>query len=580
MTFKPFRVSRWFAGPFFLFISILINTSLLSAQEKDLTLEDLAQTEAAKKYVSQQYDESLGEFQKLEKEYPRNALIKRYIASLYDALHQRDQAEDKLKEILDIEPNDFISRQMLGDIYIKQTQLDAAEQQFKIISEKSPDTPAGIYAKQKLGEIRNLKSAVVTEKGKRMAAEDFMKTQAAKDFAKGQYKEAAADFDQLMVEYPEDLLVRRFRAITLARMGNYDESIKAFEETIQLAPENVALHFYLGEVYLQKGKMEEARKEFQWVIANDEGSYRYRAQQALFLTLGSAPAPLKPWSVNVTQGYDFDSNASYASSDPAFRQPGDQNSSRFNTTLSGTYRLYQKHGWLLIADALYAQSLYTDFLKLQTYTPGLGISALYSFNFFNKPAFFSLREGVTQTYLRNKFYVVTNSVNPSVVVNFHERLRTTVSYRWSYSEYDNGGPTPSSTSRNGFGHNIALGNTLYLNEFRTRYAALTYDYDHNDTRGRDYVKHAHGIRVDYHTPLIEKIHGELSFRFRDSNYPKFTAGPPNRRDELFGFTTTLSRPLTSNLFLSTSHAYERVASENNAYEYWKNVFSVQVSLRY
>lgn len=573
------NMSRFLVGG--LFLTTLLHPSLLRAEDKDLSLEDLAQTDAAKKFIAQQYDESLGEFQKLEKEYPRNTLIKRYIASLYDVLRRWDKAIAKLQEILDIKEDDFISRQMLGDIYIKQTELDKAEEQFQIIAERSPNTPSGVYAKQKLEEIQHLESAAKTEAGKRMAGQDFMKTAAAQHFSKGKYAEALEGFNQLLQEYPEDLLVRRFRAITIAKLGKMDEAISAFQEALRIAPDNVALHFYQAEAYLQKGQAEEARKEYQWVIAHDETSYRYRAQQALFQTLGRGPAPAqKPWSLSVIQTYDYDTNAAYASRDSLVRSPGDQNSSRFNTTFTGTYRLYQKAKWIFMADALYTQSLYTDFLKLQTYTPGLGLSAIYPFTMGSKPAFFSLREGITQTYLRNKFYVVTNSINASFVFNFHKRLKTTVSHRWSYSEYDNGGATPDTTSRNGFGNTTTLANTWYFNELKTRYGAVTYDYDHVDTLGVDYVKNAHGVKVDLHSPLVEKIEGEVSFRFRDSDYPKFSAGPPNRRDSLYSLTTTLNRPLRSFLVLSTSHTFERVSGENNSYEYWKNLFTVQVTLRY
>ena len=576
------RLSKFslIAGLFFALIVLV--SSAAYAQDKDLSFEDLSKTDAAQKYIAHQYDESLAEFQKLEKEHPNNVLIKRYIASLLDTLRRTDEAASKLLEILNIKDDDVIARQMLGDIYMKQVDLDNAEQQFQILVEKSPGTPSGVYAQKKLEELRHLKSTAKTQTGQSLSAQDFMKTAAAQNFSRGKYAEALEGFNELQQNYPKDALAGRFRAITLSRLGRKDEAILAFRDTLQFAPDNVALHFYLAETYLEKGNAEDARKEYQWVVAHDETGYRYRAEQSLFRTLGRGPAAasLRPWSLGLTQGYDYDTNATYSSRDPDSRSPGDRNSSRFNTTLTGTYRFYQKGRWFLMGDSFYAQSLYTDFPTLRTTTPGAGLTAFYTFNFFNKPAFFSLREGISNTNLRDKWYVFNQTLNPTLIFNFYKKLKTTISNRWSYSEYKNDGTNRDATDRDGFANTISLANSWYFDDLRTRYTTFTYDYEYNPTDGLDYVKHAHGVKLDLHSPLFEKVEGEFSFRFRDSDFPYFTAGPPDRRDDLYSLTTTLTRPLNSYLSLSAAYSYERVFSQNHSYEYQKNLFTVQLSIRY
>lgn len=411
-------------------------------------------------------------------------------------------------------------------------------------------------------------------------AQEFMGSPAAQNFAKGNYQEALQGFDQMLQARPDDVLALRFKALTLSKLGRKQDAITAFSEALRRAPDNAALHFYLAETHLQTGNIEGARKEYRWVIENDETLYRYRAQQGLLQTRGQAgPAKKrKPWTLNFTQGVAYDTNAPYTTRDASLRQPGDRNSVRFDTLLTGTYRLFKKGGWIFVADGLYAQSLYTDFVRLQTYTPGAGLSALYAFTLFDKPAFFTIREGLTQTYLRNRFYVFSDSVSPSFVFNFYKKLKTVISHRWSYNEYDNFGP--SSTNRDGYGNITSLANTWYFNDLRTQYVSFTYDYEHQGTRGVDYIKNAHGFRFDLHSPLIEKVEGEFTFRFKNSDYPKFSAGPPSRHDDLYSITTTLSRPLNSYLTLSAAHSFERVNGRNNLYEYWKNVFLVELSLRY
>src|SRR5262249_3909625 len=142
------------------------------AENQDLTLEELSKTKAAQEYISNQYSEALRDFKILEKKYPQNILIKRYIASLYDALHQEDKAVAKLDEILKVKSDDAITRQMLGDLYVRRGELDKAEEQFQIIHDKSGSTPSGVYAEKKLDEIRHLKRSASTVEGKQLAAQD------------------------------------------------------------------------------------------------------------------------------------------------------------------------------------------------------------------------------------------------------------------------------------------------------------------------------------------------------------------------------------------------------------------------
>ena len=171
-------------------------------------------------------------------------------------------------------------------------------------------------------------------------------------------------------------------------------------------------------------------------------------------------------------------------------------------------------------------------------------------------------------------------MSPSLIFNFYKRLRTTLSHRWSYSEYADDGATKDTTNRDGFGNNVSLANAWYFNDLRTQSTTVTYDYERNSSEGVDSIKDAHGIKLDFHSPLLEKIEGDLSLRYRNSNYPKFSAGPPRRRDILYSVTVNLSRPITSWLSISTAYSYERVDAKNNAYEYMKNVFTVQLTMRY
>lgn len=566
---------RFFWGCLFLFLAAF---PAASQAKEELTLEEIAKTPAARYFISKQYPESLTAFLILEAEHPQSGIVKRYLASLYEKLNQPERALEKLEEAIQLEPADAIARQMMAESYIKQGKFEPAKEQLEEIL-KGPPGPVALYAKKRLATLEQTMGQGTIE-GKQLAIKDFMASEPAQFFAKGDYSSALQGFEQLHERYPEDLLVLRFQAIALMRLKRDEEARQMLEAGLQQAPEHVALHFYLGQVDLALEKMEEARKEFRWVMEQDEGSYRIRAQQAMFQSLkGAKPAAAKPWSFSASGAYDFDTNATFKSSDREYSTAGDQNSGKYSNTLVGTYRFYQKGRWFFTGDGLYAQTLYNDFPHLNTYTPGAGISALYGFSFFKRAAFLNLREGSTVTYLKNKLYVWSNTVSGSFIYNIHPRYRSTWTYRFGYNEYENNGLTPDTTSRDGFSHAVSFLNNHYLSEDKTFYWTHGYDFERHDTSGLNYLKLVHIGRLSIHRTLFEKVEGDIGYVFKDSNFYKFASTPPRRRDDVHTLTITLSRPLTQLLTLAASYIFEDSRAKNNAYEYGRHVFGAKLTLK-
>ncbi len=69
-------------------------------------------------------------------------------------------------------------------------------------------------------------------------------------------------------------------------------------------------------------------------------------------------------------------------------------------------------------------------------------------------------------------------------------------------------------------------------------------------------------------------------RFRNSNYNQYASTPPKRHDGQFILTTSISRPLSKHFTLTASHVFEDVAARNNLYEYYRNLYSLQLSCIY
>ncbi|MSR77842.1 MAG: tetratricopeptide repeat protein [Candidatus Omnitrophica bacterium] len=560
---------------------LVLQPSFLRAAEEPISLEEISKTQAAKFFVEKKYQDSLHEFEKMEQQYPQSGIIKRYLASLYNALNQWEKAILKLEEAIQIKKDDLIARQMLGDIYVKQVNFEKAQEQFEMIQQQDdPKGRFGDYARKRLETIQQMTQAGASETGHRMSTQDFMKSEAAQTFAKGDFKKALESLDQLVLEYPEDPLIHRFRGITLMRLNQNKAATEALKEGTRKFPDNVAMHYYLAQVYFSLKKMEEARKEFRWVIEHDEASYRFKAQQGMFMTLGGGKPP-KPWSLGVSQAYEFDTNAIYKPTDEAYRVSADQNSGRYATLFTGTYQAYHKGRWFVTPDLFYAQNIYNDFNNLNNFTPGGGLSGLCAFSLFGKPTFLNLREGGSATYLKRSLYSSANAFSASLISNLNKWFRTNLTYRWTYTNFHSDGSSAVLTNQDGHTHSASILNTVYMNDARTLYGTFGYDYEFADTRGRNYIKSMNGARAGLHFPILEKVEGDFGFVYKNSDYFKYDSAPPKRRDIIYTLTTDLSRPLfwdwmTAHLI----YIFEDSRARNNAYEYFRHVIAAKLAAQF
>lgn len=565
-----------------IFMSLCLMCQTITLAEEPpflLNIEGLSKTKAAQLFIHKKYRESLNEFKLLEMKHPKNLLIKRYIAALHDLLREWESATLKLLEILIENPDEMTARQMLAEVYVKKGSLSKAREQYQILIDKIPGTTAAISASYEIKKIDRMQAAPSSVKGERMAFEDFMQSEPTQLFTAGKYPQALRGFEKMLTKYPRDILIRRFHAITLSRLKKYDQAVTSFERALDIDPNNVATHFYLGETYYEMGEDEKARHEYRWVIEHDETSYQIRAKQAVFQTLQSSKKTEKPWSIGLSNRYEFDTNATYKSRDDNFSSAGDQNSSRYTTTLYGSYKVADLKRWSFTADGFYSQTLYNDFPNLRTYTPGLGFSGLFRFNLFKRPAFLNVREGISHTILRNKAYVFSNSISSNLIMFLHNKIRTTMSYRWSYNNYDASGILPDITARDGISQNVTFQNTFYLNDKKNFYIGAAYDFEDVSAEGTHSIKHAHGGRLIVHAPLIEKIEGDVVLQLKNSEYPKF-AGPLKRNDTLASIRVQISRPLWEYLNIIASYQWEDVNARNNIYEYSKHVTGLELAYRY
>ena len=109
---------------------------------------------------------------------------------------------------------------------------------------------------------------------------------AAMQFEAGQYAEAAAAYERLLRDEPDDASLHTSLAGCLGALGRFDQAIKHLDIAIQLEPLNVEAYHNRGVIYERQGKQDAAIAQYRLAI-------KYRpeyesSRQALVRLTGSA----------------------------------------------------------------------------------------------------------------------------------------------------------------------------------------------------------------------------------------------------------------------------------------------------
>jgi len=93
----------------------------------------------------------------------------------------------------------------------------------------------------------------------------------------GRHQEALAESEKAQELDPLSLIINANIALLSYFARSYDQVIEQCRKTLEMDPNFVVAHAWLGQTYLQKGVFHEAIKEFQTAIELSEGSPFYVA---------------------------------------------------------------------------------------------------------------------------------------------------------------------------------------------------------------------------------------------------------------------------------------------------------------
>jgi len=538
-----------------------------------LSARELMASDAAQLFANRRFEEALTAFKKLAGEYPQDAAMRRYIGACLDNLNRDEEAIAAFLEAIALDPADFLSRQFLAKIYLRMGLLNQAEEQFRYLAENDK---SGTFAQRAKTQL---------ESGQKITPQEFLKTRAAQAFMNAKYEEALEELSMLESRYPQDILLKRYQGLALDRLAQYDKAVSTYREGLKIAPHNIPLHYYLAQALLHKRDLNEAAREFKYVIQRDESNtYRVRAQQGYasitkWSELAQRRTP-KKWTLSASTGVEWNSNPASNTRVKAFKTLPTRPAWRLSDYVGGTYDFFRKGPVLFRANYAHADSFYTNKQsKLNTLLNIGGVNAIYVGNFLEKPLILQAGHTAIHTMVRGEYYSASFVPSMAVVYPIKDWYRITGMERWAFTTYNSDGSAPDSTARDGFSNLAGITNNFYFNKAKTFSALLGFDYGRDDTQGINYRKDAFSSRTGLHFPLPFKFEGDVNFKFRDSQYPKYgyPSDTPGRRDLEYTFGTSLSRPLGRNWVLSANYQYTDNNSRDDNFTYINQAVGINIS---
>tara|TARA_B100001939_G_C16947375_1_gene620841 strand:+ start:3059 stop:5884 length:2826 start_codon:yes stop_codon:yes gene_type:complete len=218
--------------------------------------------------VSGRYEEAIAVCRALQQEEPEN--VNGFLCEGVTYLKQGNlgQAETMLKSVLDKDPKNLTSATLLVEIFSSQRKNDEAERYVDLILKHYPDNTLALFSKY----------IALTLKGQNDDALSYLEQAARTDptayqvnlilartyLKQNRPRDAQVIMKNLLPLYPANTGLLEVDGIARMQLGDYLGAAAAFEKLVSNAPENIKAHLYLAGAYNRSGNwtglQETARK--------------------------------------------------------------------------------------------------------------------------------------------------------------------------------------------------------------------------------------------------------------------------------------------------------------------------------
>jgi tetratricopeptide (TPR) repeat protein len=422
-------------------------------------------------------------------------------------------------------------------------------------------------------------------------------------YNRGQYTEALASLDNAEKHLPSDPLVFYYQGLTYHQKGAFDLSPGRFLRARTLSNDLAApSHYYSGIAYFQRGLVDEAREEFNAVLAAGEQESELVKSARLFLEQSSGGEGARPkrWDLSLTAMSQFDNNVVLLplGTSPPGGTSGISQKQDYRTSMfaRAEYRPLQTETWLGGASYGVYQSFHSKLsgFDVEDHTPAVFLQRQFGS--------FQTRMQYTFDYIKvgRSPFLISHSIQPMFTLSEGYHAFTQIQFRYQNKDFQHGRFLSNSLRD---GKNWLAGVTQYaLFADNTGNFRLGYTFDTDRTGGgspsfavigdqtnADWAYAGHRLSAGIGLPAVLTYKIDLDFNY----YRQIYANPNSfahglagdittfkRQDHIYTFTGTMGRDFTEWLSASLQYAYTRDQSNVSSFDYNRSVYSLIITGRF
>ena len=425
------------------------------------------------------------------------------------------------------------------------------------------------------------------DRSTRISSDDFLASDFAKRFQRGEYAQALQALETLSAAHPADPLILRYRAATLEKLGRRAEAIAAYQEILSAHPADIPTHLFLGLAYARAGHRPEAADQFRWVIQHGESdAYRHWAQAQLARVRESRRSPARPiqqklYLLGKTR-LAYDSNPLLIPDDQRLSSRDREDSLLFGIDLDLGYPLILQKDHRVDLMYLGRQTFHgPDADEVDFTSQGAALAAKQRRLIGPRAVVFGQRYDVRANFLQSALFSVVHRVLVSAETSFCNRTKTHVYSRLSYSNYGPDGRIPETTSRDGMRGGLGIIQSVYTAD-RQSYVFVKEEVSFADTRGDNYKRTGSLTRLGVHAPVrgLGPTDVDASIGFDWGVYPDFTSfsllEPEERRDARMDTYVSLTYHWKPNVATRASYRFIQAGNQNDFFDRGRHIAGVEM----
>ncbi len=386
---------------------------------------------------------------------------------------------------------------------------------------------------------------------------------------------AETEFDSALKESPGDFTATLYLGIAQSRAG--DKSAETnLKKALAMKPGDARTSLELGIYYFNNAAYGASRDYLGEAVSAAPNSEISGVANEYLKAISSARG-LKPWTVNVSLGTQYDSNVVLSEAGGPLPQGISRKADwRAVGYAKGEYDFLRTERADVSAAYSIYQSLHAKLSDFDVSYHLLEVKATYALT-----PLLSLRgSGAFEySFIGGNDYDAAYSLSPAMIISEGGGYSTEVGYTYKKTRFMNSDLFFDNSDRTGPDNLVGITQQLPLHP--AVLARIGYFHDVNSTRQPFWSYEGDDLLIGFRFSLPKDIYLDLYGEYYHKNYKgPFEPLSENRRDRTYTASVSATKPLSQRYSVTLGQAYVRNESNTSVFDYNRAITSLFVNARF